>query len=135
GIRGIARERVRLGERLAAARRLGVPPVATGDVLLLAAGDHATHRAVGTAAAGELLERMPPSSFEAEDAVLAAPAEWARPVQAVCRAAGAPEAARAALTNNRALVERCRLELELGTPIFPHAPLPEGAPGRCYLLG
>jgi DNA polymerase III alpha subunit len=73
GVRGIARERVRIGERLAAARRLAIPPVATGDVLLLAAGDHDTHRAAVTAAAGELEGRMPPSAFEADDAVLAAP--------------------------------------------------------------
>jgi DNA-directed DNA polymerase III PolC len=134
GVRGIARERVRIAERLAAARRLAIPPVATGDVLLIVPGDHDTHRAAVTAAAGELLDRMQPAAFEADDAVLAAPEEWVRRVQGVFRAASAPEAARAALANNEALVERCRLELELGTPIFPHAPLPEGETGPGYLL-
>ncbi len=140
GVRGISRERIRLGERAAAARRLDLPLVATGDVLLLSRDDHETHRVAVTAAAGELLERMPPTAFSADDAVLSPPEEWARRVQAVCRAAGVPEATPAALANNAALVERCRLELELGMPIFPHAPAraPGGAAcgetGPGYLL-
>ena len=46
-------------QRAAAARRLGVPVVATGDVLLLDPADHDVHRVAVTAAAGELIERMP----------------------------------------------------------------------------
>jgi DNA polymerase III alpha subunit len=37
------------------------------------------------------------------------------------------------LLNNAELVERCRLELELGVPIFPSAPLPAGETGPGYL--
>src|SRR5437773_2665526 len=47
---------------------------------------------------------------------------------------GVPEAADEALTNNAALVARCRLTLELGTPIFPHAPVPAGETGPGYLM-
>src|SRR5215470_14943753 len=134
GVRGLASERPRLAERAAAARRLGVPLVATGDVTMLQASEHEAHRAAVTAAAGELLERMPPSAFAARDAWLAAPGEWVRRVRATCAGAGVPEAAELALRNNAALAERCRLALELGSPIFPRAPHPEGETGPGYLM-
>ena len=134
GVRGLPAERVRLGERAAAARRLGVPLVATGDSVMLAPGDHAAHRAAVAAAAGELIERLPPGAGCAREAWLAAPAEWARRVRATCAGAGVPEAAEQALANNTALAERCRLTLELGTPIFPRAPVPDGETGPGYLL-
>jgi DNA-directed DNA polymerase III PolC len=86
-----------------------------------------------TAAAGELLERMPPSAFAAREAWLAPPAEWVRRVRAVCAAAGAPEAAAPALANNALLAGRCRLALETGTPIFPRAPRADGEPGPARL--
>ncbi len=133
GVRGVAAERPQLAQRLTAARRLGVAPVATGDVVLLDPADHDAHRAAVTAAAGELIDRMPPAAFCAREAWLAAPEEWARRVTRVCGAAGVPEAAAAALANNRALVERCRMTLDLGTPIFPRAPLPPGADGHARL--
>ena len=133
GVRGIGAERTRLEARLAAARGLNVPLVATGDVAMLEAGDHEAHRAAVTAAAGELIERMPLSAFCARDAWFASPEEWTRRVAAVCAAARCPEAATEALANNRALVERCRLELEFGTPIFPRAPLPPGVQGPAHL--
>ncbi len=63
GVRGLPVERTRLAERAAGARRLGVPLVATGDVVMLDARDHETHRVAVTAAAGELIERMAPSAF------------------------------------------------------------------------
>ncbi len=129
GVRGIAAERPRLRAKLAEAWRLGVPAVATGDVWLLHADDHETHRAAVTAAAGELLERMPPGSFCARDAWLAAPNEWERRVRATCGGAGCTEQAEPLLENNAALVARCHLKLEMGTPIFPKAPLPEGVTG------
>ena len=129
GVRGIAAERPRLRAKLAEAWRLGVPAVATGDVWLLHADDHEAHRAAVTAAAGELLERMPPGSFCARDAWLASPAEWERRVRATCGGAGCTEQAEPLLENNAALVARCHLKLEMGTPIFPKAPLPEGVTG------
>jgi DNA-directed DNA polymerase III PolC len=135
GIRGLPAERARLGERVAMARRLGVPLVATGDAVLLAPADHDAHRAAVTAAAGELLERMPDSAFAARDATLVAPAERERRVRAVCAGGGVPVAAREALANNRALAERCRLEIDLGQPIFPRAPLPAGASAPEHLAG
>ncbi len=130
GVRGIAAERVLLGERVAAARHLKLPLVATGDVALLAATEHDAHRAAVTAAAGELLDRMPPNAFTPRDAWLASPAEWSRRVRAVTSAAGVPAAAHEALANNAALVDRCRLELDLGTPIFPRATLAPGETGH-----
>ncbi|OGF18247.1 MAG: hypothetical protein A2W00_08455, partial [Candidatus Eisenbacteria bacterium RBG_16_71_46] len=133
GVRGLPHERARLAERLDAALRLGVPPVATGDCALLDPADHAAHRAAVTAAAGELLERMPAAAFCARDACLASPAEWERRVRAVCGGAGRPHAADQALANNRLLAARCRLELDLGTPIFPRAPLPDGVTGPAHL--
>jgi DNA-directed DNA polymerase III PolC len=137
GVRGLPSERTRLAARVAGARVLGVPLVATGDVTLLDARDHEAHRVAVTAAAGELLERMPPSAFAAREAWLASPAEWVRRVRAVCAAAGVPEAAAPALAHNAALAARCRLELELGTPIFPRAPLADGesGPQRLRRLG
>jgi DNA polymerase III alpha subunit len=134
GVRGLAAERARLGERAAAARRLGVPLVATADCVMLAPGDHPAHVAAVAAAAGELIERLPPGACCAREAWLAPPAEWARRVRATCAGAGRPEAAEEALANNAALVARCRLALELGTPIFPRAPVPEGETGPGYLM-
>jgi DNA-directed DNA polymerase III PolC len=129
GVRGIAAERPHLRARLAQAWRLGVPGVATGDVWMLDARDHETHRAAVTAAEGELLERMPANAFCAREAWLASPAEWEKRVRAVCAGAGCAEQAEPLLENNAALVARCRLTLEMGTPIFPRAPLPEGVSG------
>jgi DNA polymerase III alpha subunit len=134
GVRGLPSERPRLGERAAAARRLGVPLVATGDCVMLAPADHAAHRAAVAAATGELIERLPPDAGCAREAWLAAPAEWERRVRAACAGASVPEAAEEALANNVALAARCRLTLELGTPIFPHAPVPAGESGPGYLL-
>ena len=129
GVRGLAAERPRLRARLAEAWRLGVPAVATGDVWMLEPRDHEAHRAAVTAAAGELLERMPPGSFCAPEAWLASPAEWERRVRVTCGGAGCAEQADALLENNAALVARVHLTLEMGTPIFPRAPLPEGVTG------
>jgi DNA-directed DNA polymerase III PolC len=129
GVRGIAAERPRLRERLEESWRLGVPAVATGDVWMLEPRDHETHRVAVTAAQGELLERMPRSAFCSHDALLRSPAEWAKRVRAVCAGAGCAEQAEPLLENNAALVARCHLTLEMGTPIFPSAPLPEGVTG------
>ncbi len=134
GVRGLAAERARLGERAGSARRLGVPLVATGDCVMLAPGDHAAHRAAVAAAAGDLIERLPPGACCAREAWLASPPEWSRRVRAACAGAGIPEAAEEALANNAALAGRCRLTLELGTPIFPHAPVPQGETGPGYLM-
>jgi len=116
GVRGLPGERLALAERIEGARRLRVPLVATGDCLMLRPADHDTHRVAVTAAAGELLDRMPRAAFGAAEAWLASPPEWDRRVRAVCGAAGRPEAAAEALVHNRALAERCRLALDLGTP-------------------
>ncbi|TMQ55765.1 MAG: DNA polymerase III subunit alpha, partial [Candidatus Eisenbacteria bacterium] len=105
-----------------------------GDCALLDPRDHETHRVAVTAAAGELLERMPASAFCAREATLAAPEEWVRRVRAVCAAAGTPGAAAESLEHNAALAARCRLEIELGVPIFPRAPLPAGVSGPAHLL-
>jgi DNA polymerase III alpha subunit len=126
GVRGLAAERVALRARLAEAWRLGVPAVATGDVWLLAPGDHEAHRVAVTAAAGERLERMPAAAFASREAVLEPPAAWERRVRAVCGGAGCAEAADTLLAENTALTERTHATLELGTPIFPQAPLPPG---------
>ena len=134
GVRGLAVERARLGARAAAARRLGVPLVATGDCVMLAPGDHPAHRTAVAAAAGELLDRLPPDACCAREAWLASPPEWSRRVRAACAGAGIPEAAEEALANNAALAARCRLTLELGTPIFPRAPVPEGETGPGHLM-
>jgi len=136
GVRGLAAERAGLPGRVTFARRLGLPLVATGDGALLHPRDFDTHRAAVTAAAGELLERMPADAFCAREAWLASPSEWERRVRGVCAGAGVPEAGAEALANNAALAARCRLELELGTPIFPRAPLGPGetGPGRLRRL-
>ncbi len=138
GVRGIAAERSPAGgcplrERVAASRRLGVPLVATGDVVMLEPRDRDVHRIAVTAAAGELLERMPSAAFAAREAWLAGPAEWTQRVRATCAAAGVPGAADEALANNAALAARCRLEIESGVPIFPRPPLPDGESGPGWL--
>lgn len=127
GVRGLSRERAMLRERLATAWTLGVPAVATGDVLMRDPGDHDTHRVAVTAAAGELLERMPPASFGAREAWLASPAEWERRIRALCGGAGCPEAAEILLANNAAIAARGGATIEMGTPIFPRAPRDDGA--------
>ncbi len=119
-----------LRERLLAAWRLGVPAVATGDVLLLHPHDHEAHRVAVTAAAGELLDRMSPASFGAREAWLASPAEWERRVRATCAGAGCAGVADELLENNAALADRARFDLERGTPIFPRAPLGANAAGE-----
>ena len=133
GVRGLPRERPDLARRLAAARALGVPAVATGDVVMLAPAEHETHRVAVTAEAGELIDRMPPDAFAAREAWLAAPAEWTRRVRTLCAGASVPEAAAALLANNTALAARCRLALDLGEPIFPEPPLPPGVAGAAHL--
>uniref|UniRef100_A0A832I2Q3 DNA polymerase III subunit alpha n=1 Tax=Eiseniibacteriota bacterium TaxID=2212470 RepID=A0A832I2Q3_UNCEI len=133
GVRGVPAERRDLPRRIALARRLGVPPVATGDVAMLAPDDHEAHRVAVTAAAGELLDRMPASAFAPRAAWLAPPAEWDRRVRALGAATGLPEAAEEALAHNRALAARCRLAFDLDRPIFPRAPLPEGVAGAAHL--
>ena len=126
GVRGLPSERPGLRAKLAEGWRLGVPAVATGDVMMLQPGDHEAHRVAVTAAAGELIDRMPPSAFCAREAWLASPEEWERRVRAACAGAGCADAADELLANNEALARRCRCEVEMGTPIFPRAPLPEG---------
>ncbi len=133
GVRGLARESALLGARLSAARELKLGLVATGEVNGVAPHEHEAHRVAVTAAAGELLERMSPSAFASPQAWFAPPAEWERRVRAACAAAGAPEAGEEALRANRQVAESCRVELELGTPIFPRAPLPSGETGPGYL--
>ncbi|HTK32123.1 MAG TPA: DNA polymerase III subunit alpha [Candidatus Saccharimonadaceae bacterium] len=133
GVRGLSFERPRLAERLDAARALGVPAVATGDCVMLNPLDHDAHAIAMTAARGELLERMPPGAFATRDAWLASPAEWTRRVRALCTGAGRPEAAAVLLAHNVELAARCRLELELGTPIFPRHPEVQGAEGLARL--
>jgi len=133
GVRGVGGEVPWLAERVDAARALGVPLVATGDVVMLEPRDHDAHRVAVTAAHGELIERMPPDAFASREAWFATPGEWVRRVRAVCARAGRPEAALEALAHNAALVTRCRLELETGTPIFPRAPLPPGESGDARL--
>jgi DNA-directed DNA polymerase III PolC len=133
GVRGIGAESTRLARRIDGARALGVPLIATGDVVMIAPRDHEAHRVAVTAAHGELIERMTPAAFAAADAWFAAPAEWARRVNVVCARAGRPEAAAEALAHNAALVTRCRLKLEMGTPIFPRAPLSDGESGEAKL--
>ena len=133
GVRGLPFERARLRARLAEAWRLGVPAVATGDVMLLDERDHEAHRVAVTAAAGELLERMPPAAFCPRDAWLAPADEWERRIRATCAGAGCGEAADELLANNAALAERCHLQLEMGVPIFPRAPLPAGVTAEAAL--
>ena len=129
GVRGLPFERPRLSERLAAAWRLDVPAVATGDVLLLNRTDHEAHRVAVTVAANELLERMPPGAFGSREAWLASPETWERRVVSMCAAAGCGEQAQVLLANNEALVARCHCEIQTGTPIFPRAPVPDGSEG------
>jgi DNA-directed DNA polymerase III PolC len=76
---------------------------------------------------------MPRGSFCAREAWLAAPGEWERRIRAVCAGAGCASAADDLLANNAALARRCRCEIEMGTPIFPRAPLPPGVTGDARL--
>lgn len=133
GIRGLACERSILALRHAAARELGVPLVATGDCVLMSSRDVDAHRVAVTASAGELLDRMPAAAFAACDAAFVGPAVWDARVRAVCAASALPHVAQEALANNRALASRCRLELDLGTPIFPRAPRPDGDSAQAHL--
>ncbi len=94
------------------ARRLGLETVATNNVHYLDAEGAAQCRLLSALSTLQPLERMPPR----QGLHLASATEMSSLF------AGFPQA----VANTVAIAERCRLELPLGTPVFPAIDLPPG---------
>ncbi len=112
-----------LREALALSRSFDLPLAATNNVHFLAPGEFLDHRVVNAIRTGRLLSRIaPPEIADAE--------AWFKPSGAMERAfADHPEALRATLE----IAERADCKLELGKPILPSFPVPEGETPFSYL--
>ncbi|HVP38272.1 MAG TPA: PHP domain-containing protein, partial [Candidatus Saccharimonadales bacterium] len=101
----------------------GRPLVATGEALYLESGQREVRRALHAAREKQLAARIPLEAAAPEHARL-----WS-----------APEAAReferfpGALRRGAALADACRVELQLGRPIFPQVEPPGGGDALGYL--
>jgi DNA-directed DNA polymerase III PolC len=101
---GVAR-----GALLRFARASGIPPVATGGVVLADVKAYSVHRLLRAIDLNTCLSRIPPEEIEPHDAALVSPEEMAR------RHPDVPEA----LENAARIAERCRFALPRGAAIFP----------------
>ncbi|MFH1572138.1 MAG: DNA polymerase III subunit alpha [Gemmatimonadota bacterium] len=117
-----AATRARSRELAAAARRLGVPLVATNDAFFLDAEDHDTHRTLTAIGHNSTLSRLRPEECAPADATFRTAAQMERAF------AGHP-----ALANAARLAEACEVELDLGRWILPRAPVPDGNTPEAHL--
>src|SRR5262249_29625645 len=108
-----------------AARRLGVPAVAVGEVSFLDPADPEIEELLACVRTNDMLGARPPRGKAAPGHLAAASEETQR---------WAPF--RTLLDNNRRLATDCRVDLELGVPRFPAPTLPPGETGyaRLYRL-
>jgi error-prone DNA polymerase len=94
---------------LAAADRLGVPPVATGAVMFANPEEWKTHRLLTAVAANTALSAIPISSLAPRDA-------WLRPADEIARHfPDRPDA----LTRAEEIAERCRYRIPIGRTVPP----------------
>jgi len=115
----------RANERLIAlARRTGTPLVATNDCHYLDKSDARVHEVLLCLQTGKTLSAPDRMRFESDGFYLKPAEEFERAFAHV-----APDAIR----NTVAIAERCRVELELGTPRIPEFPVPEGTTPEAYL--
>jgi DNA-directed DNA polymerase III PolC len=109
---------------LAAARRLGIPPVATNGVVVANAEDWSRHRLLRAISLNLALSACPIDRLSARDA-------WLRPSSDLARQfPDCPEA----LTNAAAIAERCRYQIPRGRIVPPRLAELEDAMGRLRAL-
>ena len=109
---------------LAAARRLGLPPVATNGVVVAHAEDWARHRLLRAISLNIALSACPADRLTPRDA-------WLRPASDLARHfPDCPEA----LTNAHAIAEQCRYQIPRGRVIPPRLAELEDAMGRLRAL-
>jgi len=101
-----------------AARRLGVPPVATVNVNFLRPEERHTHAVLSA-----IRENVPLTELLGRGRMLAGERSFFRSAEQM--AARLPDAAEPMLNAAR-IADACRLELELDVPRFPRADLPPG---------
>jgi DNA-directed DNA polymerase III PolC len=115
------------GRTLRDAERLGqelnIPLVATNNVHFLKPEEYLHHRAVNAVRTNALLTTVVPPEITAGEA-------WFKPVAEMQKLfPDHPEL----LRNTLEIANRCNLQLELGKPIFPAFPVPEGDSPFSYL--
>ena len=99
-----------------AARKLGLPLVATADTYLCEPDENEVHRVLAAIRGNTLLSRL-------EEGDLAHPGAYFLPPEGMERIfAEVPEA----LENTHLIEDDCNLEIPLGKPIFPRYPVPGG---------
>src|SRR6266852_4797310 len=112
---------LREAERLG--RELGVPLVATNNVHFLQPEEHLHHRAVNAIRTGGLLTTVAPPEITAGEA-------WFKPAAEMQKCfPDHPELLQSTLE----IAGRCNLQLELGKPVFPEFPVPEGESAFSHL--
>jgi error-prone DNA polymerase len=109
---------------LAAARRLGLPPVATNGVVAAHAEDWSRHRLLRAISLNLALSACPPESLSPRDA-------WLRPQPDLARFfPDCPEA----ITNAGDIAERCRYQIPRGRIVPPRLAELDDAMGRLRTL-
>jgi DNA-directed DNA polymerase III PolC len=109
---------------LGAARRLGLPPVATNGVVVANAEDWARHRLLRAISLNVALSACPPDRLSPRDA-------WLRPLPDMARHfPDCPEA----IGNAAAIVERCRYQIPRGRIIPPRLAELDDAMGKLRAL-
>ena len=107
---------VRCAELAAHAERLRLPMAATNDVHFAAPDRHATHRVLTAVRKNVLVDDLRECDLASTEAYMKSPAQMA------ARFRDFP----AAVANTTRIAEDCNLDLDLGTPHFPHYDLPKG---------
>lgn len=105
-------------------KELGIPPVVTSDAHYLSHADQTAHEILLCVQTGSFLsdeKRMSLSDFELH---VTDPNELIQRWSTLC-----PEA----ITNTRAIADRCEVTIELGKILIPKFPVPEGEDERSYL--
>jgi DNA-directed DNA polymerase III PolC len=120
---GTARSRYRARKRLDLAHQLGLRPVAVAPVYFLRPEDVRIHRVLTAIRLNTTIDTLRPEDAAPDTAWFRSPkemqdlyGEW-------------PET----LDNIEWVAERCELDLELGAPIFPEFPIPEGETSFSFL--
>lgn len=118
-------EQMRVNEMaLKLAKELNIPPVITGDAHYLKHDDQEAHEILLCVQTGSFLsddKRMSLKDFELN---------VAKPEEIIDRWGDeCPEA----ITNTKAIADRCNVELQLGKILIPEFPVPEGETEKTYL--
>jgi DNA polymerase-3 subunit alpha len=120
---GMAEEEEVNGKLIGLGRELGIPLVASNDVHYVEKGNARAHDVLLCIQTGKTMEDTNRLRFPSDEFYLKTGEEMAALFSEV------PEA----LTNTRAIAERCQVELEFGSLHLPHFPVPGGNPANKYL--